>query len=214
MQQIFRVITDNSCRYKVIACLCSYFVQTQNPGKQTNIHFQDLDLLVELNPQLVQGDVIHLKDTLCLEILLSATKQWDRYGDIFTHWIEFFHCYRFVVEDTFVHGAKASLSQPAAAIWHRAIVKITRDPHQLVEQETGDTWGETNTTFTVELLPPAGQTSINKKGCNYTMSESLEKYLPHLPRGQSSVELELKIFSDNKQTIMFLQWFINEPIQL
>jgi len=62
---------------------------------------------------------------------------------MFTYWIELFHRDRFVVKETFVHGAEASLSQSAAAVWDGSVIEVARDPHQLIVEETGEAdWEE------------------------------------------------------------------------
>lgn len=58
---------------------------------------------------------------------------------MFTYWTEFFHCNRSVIQDTFVYGAKASLSDSAAAIRYGTVIKVARNLNQLFVQETGET---------------------------------------------------------------------------
>lgn len=50
---------------------------------------------------------------------------------------EFFHRDRFVIEDTFVHSAEASLPESAAAVGHVAVVEVPRYLDQLAVGETG-----------------------------------------------------------------------------
>lgn len=50
---------------------------------------------------------------------------------------EFFHRDRFVIQDTFVHSAKASLPESAAAVGHVAVVEVTCYLDQLAVGETG-----------------------------------------------------------------------------
>lgn len=61
------------------------------------------------------------------------------YKTISTHWVKFFHRYRDVMEETFVNGPEASLSEPAATFRHGAVVKVASNPHKVTVQETGET---------------------------------------------------------------------------
>lgn len=63
----------------------------------------------------------------------------DKKKKIFSHWIEPFHRNRFFIDETFVYGPKASLSQSAPAIGHGAIIKVACDLHQLMVKETRKT---------------------------------------------------------------------------
>lgn len=54
-----------------------------------------------------------------------------------THGGEFFHRNRFVIEDTFVNSAEASLPKSAAAVGHVAVIEVPRYLDQLAVGETG-----------------------------------------------------------------------------
>lgn len=135
----FQLIKCNG--YEVaVSCSKANWIN-KNTDRRRNVHLESLDLLVELNSQLVQGDVIHLNEIIfCVviyKIYRSMRLAWTFF--IFTYWIELFHGNRFVVHETFVHSAKASLSESAAAAWYWTVVKVACNLHQLIVQETGET---------------------------------------------------------------------------
>lgn len=63
----------------------------------------------------------------------------DSHERCFTYWIEFFHCNGCVVQDPFVHSAKASLSKSAAAIRYGPVIKVACNPNKVIVEETGET---------------------------------------------------------------------------
>lgn len=79
------------------------------------------------------------RDNILCRDFTRSVKVRDWHGKSFTYWTEFFHRNRFVIQDTFVYSAEASLSESAAAVWYGTVIKVACDLNQLVVQETGET---------------------------------------------------------------------------
>ena len=128
-------------------------------------------------------------DNIVIHDIYIVWYLWAWHDKMSTHWIQLLHCDRSVVQEPFVHGAEASLSEPAAAVWHGAVVKVARDLLQVIVQEAGETWGgKTRRTVMgslvvkAPLLPSAGQS--RKKSQVFFSVLLLWKSRSHLFRNQ------------------------------